>query len=335
MFLCHGLKEMMDVPEQPSVCVVIPSLNRANYLEPTIESILQQSYPHIECIVVDGGSTDGTIEILESYGITIRWISEPDNGHADAINRGWKMSQAQILSWLNADDLWAVPNAVSAAVESFQNHPEADVIYGKCGAIDEAGNQVGMSYLHEWELHYAVEFNDHCIPQPASFIRRRILDRVGYLNESFYVMDKELWWRIGLHGTIMYVPELFAYARNTPGKIHDGNRMAKDCVQVAKHFYSLAGVTPALLEKKNRAISNAYVRGADYATLQGQHLWIIAKYTLLALVADLSNKSDVMHKFRDNFLAALAEKCWMPRIWIRRLQLVSVRIEAALRNSRL
>jgi glycosyltransferase involved in cell wall biosynthesis len=319
--------------EQPMVCVVIPTLNRAHFLRPTIESILQQSYPYIECVVVDGGSRDGTIEILRSYGNTIRWISEPDNGQANAINKGWRMCQAQILSWLNADDLWEVPNAVSAAVEFLEKHPEADVIYGECGAIDEAGNQVGLSYLHHWDLQYAVEFNDHCIPQPASFIRRRILDKVGYLNESFYAMDKELWWRIGLQGTIMHVPELLAYARDTPGKIHDGKKMAKDCVQEARHFYRLANVPPELLEKRKRATSNAYVRGAEYAALRGQHLWTVCRYTLRAIVADSSNKSEVIHKFKYYFIAALKEKWWMPRILMRGLQLISFGIQTALRKS--
>jgi len=95
----------MSENDNPLVSVVIPSLNRAEFLEATIESVLNQDYPHIECIVVDGGSRDGSLKILESYGERIKWISEPDEGHANAINKGWKMSKGDILSWLNVDDV--------------------------------------------------------------------------------------------------------------------------------------------------------------------------------------------------------------------------------------
>jgi len=101
---------------QPLVSVVVPCLNRARFLVPTIESILEQDYPHLECIVVDGGSTDATVGILQSYGDTISCVSEADDGHADAINKGWWMSQGQILAWLNADDLYVTPHAVGKAV---------------------------------------------------------------------------------------------------------------------------------------------------------------------------------------------------------------------------
>ena len=107
----------------PLVTVVIPCLNRANYLVSTLESVLQQDYPQIECIVVDGGSTDGTVEILRQYGKRIKWVSEPDKGHADAINKGWWMSKGEILSWLNADDLYVVSDAISKAVAYLQEEP--------------------------------------------------------------------------------------------------------------------------------------------------------------------------------------------------------------------
>ena len=182
-----------------------------------MESVLQQDYPHIECIVVDGGSTDNTIEILERYEGRIQWISEPDNGHADAINKGWRMSKGEILAWLNADDVWVVPDAVSQAVAYLQENPEVDVVYGDCGAIDAEGNLTGMSYLHEWDLEYAVEHCDHCIPQPAAFIQRQILDRAGWLDVDFISKkDHEFWLRVGLVGNIRHVPVLLAHARDCP-----------------------------------------------------------------------------------------------------------------------
>ncbi|HEY3248887.1 MAG TPA: glycosyltransferase, partial [bacterium] len=96
--------------------VVVPCLNRAGYLAQTIDSILAQDYPHLECVVVDGGSTDGTVDLLRSYGEAVRWVSEPDRGHADAINKGWQMSRGTILAWLNADDVYVAVDAVSQIV---------------------------------------------------------------------------------------------------------------------------------------------------------------------------------------------------------------------------
>ncbi|MEW6532144.1 MAG: glycosyltransferase family 2 protein [Thermodesulfobacteriota bacterium] len=273
----------------PLVSVVIPSLNRAHLLGPTIESILGQDYPRIECIVMDGGSTDGTLELLKSYGDRIQWVSEPDQGHADAINKGWRMSRGDILAWLNADDVWQLPGAAREAVAYFEDHPDVDVVYGDCGSIDADGTLESMSYIHDWDLAYAVEFHDHCIAQPAAFIRRAVLERVGFLDTRFYAMDKELWWRIGLHGTIHRIPSLLAHARTTKGKSHDAPQMAGDCVRIARHFFTLDQVPPMLMRKKRRALSNAYLRGVDYAYIFGPHWLLMTKYALSALVVDPSN----------------------------------------------
>jgi glycosyltransferase involved in cell wall biosynthesis len=292
------------MPEKHLVSVVVPCLNRAHLLEPTVESILAQSYPRIECIVVDGGSTDRTIDILKKYDNHIKWVSEKDRGHADAINKGWNMSRGDILAWLNADDVWAVPNAVEIAVVYLQDNPDVDVVFGDCGSIDASGKQVGMSYLHEWDLDYAVEFNDHCIPQPASFLRRKILDRVGFLDERFYAMDKELWLRIGLQGKITHIPRLLAHARNTPGKIHNGQRMAQDCVEIIQHFYSLPNISEQLRSRKKRAISNSYLRGISYALECGPHWCTILRFAYMAIVADPTNIRQLLYRLSRRFLTS-------------------------------
>ncbi len=276
--------------ENPLVSVVIPCLNRADFLVPTIESVLQQNYPAIECIVVDGGSTDGTLEILKGYGDRIRWVSEPDNGHADAINKGWLMSKGEILAWLNADDIWAVPQAVNLAVAHFQSHSDVDVVYGDCGMIDAAGKLLSMADFHEWDLTYAVENCYFCIPQPAAFIRRSILEKVGWLDPAFYQKkDHELWLRIGLGGNIEYIPVLLAHARNIKGLSFDGLSAAPACIQVTKKFYSLPHIPPGLKRKKRRAFSNSYSTGMYYAFVGGQHWKIIFRYALWAVLYDPTN----------------------------------------------
>lgn len=281
---------------QPLVSVVIPCLNRAHFLVPTIESVLQQDYPHIECIVVDAGSTDGTIEILRCYEGRIKWVSEPDEGHADAINKGWRMSSGEILAWLNADDVWVVPDAVSQAVAYLQAHPEVDVVYGDCGRIDVDGNVVGMSYLHEWDLEYAVEYCDHCIPQPASFIRRRIVEQVNWLDVNFISKkDHELWLRIGLAGNIRRIPVLLAHARACPGYMAErGDITAAACVALTKKFFALPNVPESIKSKRKRAISNAYLHGMDYAWRDGRHWPLFWAYMLRAILMDISNTPRVL-----------------------------------------
>lgn len=276
----------------PIVSVVIPCLNRAHLLVPTIESVLQQDYPHIECIVVDAGSTDGTVEVLKSYGDRIKWVSEPDGGHADAINKGWRMSTGEILAWLNADDVWEIPRAVSRAVEYLRANPEVDVVYGDCGDMDLDGNVVGMSYLHKWDLEYAVEYCDHCIPQPAAFLRRRIVEKVGYLDRDFNdsKKDHELWLRIGLVGTIHYLPVLFAHARNGPGYMASrGDITARACVRLTRKFFTLPDVPERIRKKKRRAISNAYLKGLDYAFSDGGHWSTMVACALRAITSDPTN----------------------------------------------
>jgi glycosyltransferase involved in cell wall biosynthesis len=260
--------------EQPLVSVVIPCLNRAHFLVPTIESILEQNYPYLECIVVDGGSMDGTNEILKSYGDRIQWVSEPDEGHADAINKGWHMSRGEILAWLNADDVYATPDTVRIAVQYLQAHPEADVVYGRCGAIDPEGRQTGMSYWHEFDLLYAVRYCDHCIPQPASFIRRSILEQVGWLDTSFYQKkDHELWLRIGLVGQIHWIPDILAHAREHPDNLgHRGDTSADACVQLTEKFFTNPDLPPEFSRIRHEALSNAHIRGLIYAWEGGHHV---------------------------------------------------------------
>jgi len=254
----------MVTPNQPIVSVVIPSLNRSHYLVPTIESVLQQDYPHIECIVVDGGSTDGTLDILRSYDERIRWVSEPDQGPPDAINKGWRMCTGEILAWLNADDVWA-PGAVSAAVSYFLEHPEADVVYGDCGIIDQDGRHIRTVRVREWDLEYAVLHCDHIVYQAASFMRRTILERVGWLYPKL-CHDHELWLRIALAGgNFQHIQDFLAYTRQ-----HEGNLGSRSDIvvplklELTRNFFANPLLPGRFNRIRNRAISNANLRGIEY-----------------------------------------------------------------------
>ena len=291
----------MTISDKPLVSVVIPCLNRAHFLVPTIESILQQDYPYVECIVVDGGSTDGTIEILKRYGDRIRWVSEPDNGHADAINKGWKMSKGEILAWLNADDVYAVPDAIRQAVTYFQTEGEIDVVYGDCGLIDEEGRVLsGISRPRPWDLEYSVRFCDHIIYQPSSFIRRRTLERIHWLDPSFtYGKDRDLWLRIGLHGKMKYAPVHFANERKCPGISQHGIRVSESCVKLTENFFRNPGLPRPYRSPRfqRRALSNAYLVGSLYAWDGGRHVKRVITYLCKSFSMDPLNLPHIFTKF--------------------------------------
>ncbi|MBN1256893.1 MAG: glycosyltransferase [Planctomycetes bacterium] len=271
---------------EPLLSVVIPSLNRVRYIDAAIDSVLQQEAP-VECIVMDGGSSDETIEILRGYGERITWISAPDRGQGDAINQGWRLCKGEILTWLNADDVWA-PGAAGKVLAYFQSHPEIEVFYGDCGKIDLNGKEIGMSYRHDWDLNYALEYCDHCIPQPASFIRRRALEEIGWLDASFTLIDCELWLRLSSRKKISYQPGILAYARNLSG--YDLRHFAQDRVRLIKKFFSQEELPREFRRIKRRAVSNACLRAIeDLRCLERKPRGLIASYLLQAILADPGN----------------------------------------------
>jgi len=275
---------------QTWVSVVVPCKNDARYLPEAIESILSQDYSHVECIVVDGGSTDGTIDLLERYSDRIRWLSEPDRGAFDAINRGWKFSKGEILAWLNADDLWA-PGAVRTAVEVFEQKPEVDVVFGTAGLIDERGQLLFDLVPAAWDLEHALRHCLHIIYQPASFMRRRILEKVGWLYPA-WCHDHDLWLRIArAGGTFEKIPTRLGMDRMRPetlGRVAELVIPAK--IGLTKRFFADRGLPPNLQRLRGRAMSSAYIHGVEYLEVSKPRHWLTAFRLLVqATLADPLN----------------------------------------------
>jgi glycosyltransferase involved in cell wall biosynthesis len=191
----------------PRISIVTPSLNQGQFIEETIRSVLLQGYPNLEHIIIDGGSTDNSVEIIKKYEKWISfWVSEKDRGQSHAINKGWKKSNGDILAWINADDI-CCPGAIDAVVERFCEKNDVVLVCGAANTTDVYGNKVLFTKSSPDINPYTMLKNSGGVPtQPSVFLRRRVLDEVGYLNTRLhYVMDWEYWIRIGLH----YRPEQF------------------------------------------------------------------------------------------------------------------------------
>lgn len=195
----------------PLVSIVTPSFNQGRFIRETIESVLGQDYPSIEYLVMDGGSTDETVKILQEYGDRLTWVSERDGGQAAAINKGWRRARGSVLAYLNSDDTYA-PGAVGRAVAALDQHAAAGAVYGDGCHVDEAGNILQRYPTEPFDM---ARLEETCfICQPTVFLRRETVERVGYLDESLrYCMDYDLWIRIGRVAQLVYIPYHLANTR--------------------------------------------------------------------------------------------------------------------------
>jgi glycosyltransferase involved in cell wall biosynthesis len=198
--------------QQPLVTVVTPVLNGARFIEETIESVLQQDYPNLEYIVMDGGSTDETLAILGRYHSRLQFFSQPDGGVAEAINRGFSRSRGSLVGWLSADDTY-LPNAIACAVKHFQSAPDAAVVYGEGVWTDQDGSLIGP-YPTVMPFDPAMLERECPLCQPASFIRRDALAAVGMLDASLCsAFDYDLWIRLSRKYSFLAVPDRLATSR--------------------------------------------------------------------------------------------------------------------------
>jgi glycosyltransferase involved in cell wall biosynthesis len=237
--------------------IVTPSYNHAHFIERTIDSVLTQDHPDVEYIVMDGGSTDGTLEILQRYSNELTWRSEADRGQSDAINKGLRLATGDIVAFLNSDDMYE-PGALAAVARFFAQNQATQWAYGKCRIVDEHDREIRKPitwYKNALLRRYSYRklLAENFISQPATFWRRRLHDELGYLNEDeHYVMDYELWLRLGQRypaGVIGdYLASFRMYDASKSGSL--ANPQFKDELRVAKAFSNGARI-PIFLHRLN------------------------------------------------------------------------------------
>jgi len=190
----------------PKISIVTPSFNQAEFLEETIRSVLLQGYPNLEYFVVDGGSTDCSVEIIRKYEPWLSWwVSEPDRGQAEAINKGARRATGEWFAWLNSDDLY-LPGTLHALALLAAQNTDADWVVGNLQLVDAYGDLTGV-FNRKVDAGSWLDFvctkwpQGTALPQPPSFWKRELFSKVGFINEQLhFAMDHEFWGRLAYHG---------------------------------------------------------------------------------------------------------------------------------------
>jgi glycosyltransferase involved in cell wall biosynthesis len=244
----------------PRLSIVTPSYNQASFIEETMHSVKDQRYPCLEHIVVDGASTDGSASILQEYSRRpgwehLNWISEPDSGQSDAVNKGFRMATGDIIGWLNSDDLYAA-HSFARVTKTFDENPAVDFVYGDYRIIDETGKSLisKKEINFDWEIMLC---GLNYIAQPNVFFRSRVFKELGYLNDSLhFAMDYEFWLRAASRGFLFqHIPIVLAACRwhQSAKTVSQNPRIEEELLSVRDMYWNKRGFD-------NQFVQSAYRR---------------------------------------------------------------------------
>ena len=259
-----------------SICVSIitPSYNQGKYLEQTIQSVLNQTYSNIEYLVVDGGSTDNSVDIIKKYEEKISyWVSKPDNGQADAINKGFKLAKGDLVCWVNSDDI-LYPHYVADRVQQFKENPNVDMIYGDV----EQGPDTSIKRLRkgrQTNIKDMLKYAKCPIPQQSAMWRRGVIEKIGYLDPQWHVLlDREYFIRTAANCSMKYITGAVAFFRN-----HEQSKSVAEKLKWADElprYYEMVfndniyHLSPNLLSYKNKCLSKIYLKCARMLAKAGE-----------------------------------------------------------------
>ena len=250
-----------------------PSYNQAAYLEQTITSVLEQDYPRLEYFLVDGASTDGSVEIIKKYADKFAWwVSEKDSGQAEAINKGFSRAKGEIIAWLNSDDYY-LPGTISAMVKIFQDNSDVVLVYGNMLAVNKHGEPINALKYNQLTLEDLLCFQ--IIGQPVVFFRREALKKAGDLDITYHCfLDHHLWLRIALQGRILHVDETWAAARYHAEAKNIANpiEFSREAFRILDWVKAQPGLAEAVTGVERRARASAFRVDARYQ-LDGEQAW--------------------------------------------------------------
>lgn len=257
----------MNNNSTPPVSVVIFVRNEVKYIAQTIESVLDQDYPAIEIHVQDGGSTDGTVDVLKRY--PVKWVSEPDKGQGDAGNRGFRATQGEIVIFLPGDDL-LLPGAIKMIVDTFLEHPDAGFVYGDVEVIDGSGRAYSIMRGEVFDLDKL--FWRMIVPTQSVASRRSALELVGGYRADILCIDWDLWLRLGAKYNSVYIPRLMAQYRSHDGSssLNYASFMSKSICSVADTLLSDPAIASRLRYGAPRARAGSYLTAALVAVLASE-----------------------------------------------------------------
>ena len=267
------------------ITIITPSLNQAGYLDQTIRSVLGQDYPHLEYIVIDGGSTDGSVDIIRKYQSHIAyWVSEKDQGQAHAINKGLERATGDIIGYLNSDDYY-LDGALARVAECFSRQGDVDLLHGRCRVVDQDGMELGKhtgsitrydEILDLWDVWW----NRRNFVQPEVFWTKRIGDKIGRFREDLsWVMDYEYWLRILRAGArVGFIDaELAAFRLQPAQKSTQPERTAKELLKVVRPYIFSKDCSisrPRRIELKGKWIfSTGFLKQVEHSLQRGEKRW--------------------------------------------------------------
>jgi glycosyltransferase involved in cell wall biosynthesis len=196
------------------ISIVTPTRNQAEFIRDTIHSVMDQDHDDIEHVVVDGASTDGTVDILKEFP-HLRWLSEPDSGQSNAINKGFRLATGEILAWLNSDDYYE-KNVLGAVARYFRDHPDCMILYGDITYVDQEKNFLYALNGPAISYQELIKSPD-IMRQPSFFWRRRVIEEIGFIDERFHlVMDFEFFLRAAKRYPLHYLPRTISCYRSHP-----------------------------------------------------------------------------------------------------------------------
>ena len=291
----------MNAEKLPLVTVITPAYNQGMFLRDTIESVLSQDYPNIELLVLNDGSTDNTEEILKEYNGRIKWETQKNMGQTPTINKGWRMTSGEIITWLNSDDTY-LPGAVRSGVDYLMKHPEVGVVFADSIFTEADGTHLERTRpVPPFNYRDFVEGCENPISQPSSFIRRSVVEKAGELDPKYYYfMDWDFWLRAGLYSKIEHVEEIWStYRLHADSKtVSQSKKAAPELKYMYDKYFSRNDIPAEIRAIKKKAMMNMYFTSGCYF-LDGKDRRSASKMARKALATNPAGlfSFKALHKF--------------------------------------